>query len=312
MLPIIQSLWIGRDLSRLERLCIQSFMDHGHRFHLYVYDDIGNIPEGTVVKDADEILPRSAIFRNTNGSLGGFSDWFRYALLAKKGNFWVDMDTVCMRPFVFDSDVVFSYLDSYSSLFCASPLMFPKGHAVTVLMEYACRHYNEEMPWDGVGDRMRKRMRRILRKGRDRLPWGVPGGPSILTAAVRHLNLARCARPHSQFNPVQHESWACLFGQFSTDNVDFLQDAYVVHFYNEIGRRLEKRGFCTDSRFDDGSLFEQLNRKHGIPPVPGASRITSAELRRIIPFVTKLRQAPLATKIKHRVRAIKCPPASTP
>ena len=41
MLPIIQSLWIGDDLTNLEKLCVQSFIDHGHEFHLYTYADIG-------------------------------------------------------------------------------------------------------------------------------------------------------------------------------------------------------------------------------------------------------------------------------
>ena len=32
---VIQSLWIGDRLSVMERLCIQSFLDQGHQFHLY-------------------------------------------------------------------------------------------------------------------------------------------------------------------------------------------------------------------------------------------------------------------------------------
>ena len=45
-LPIIQSFWVGEPLSKLEQLCIQSFLDNGHEFHLYVYDDVQGIPEG--------------------------------------------------------------------------------------------------------------------------------------------------------------------------------------------------------------------------------------------------------------------------
>ena len=39
-LPIIQSLWIGQRLSDLERLCIRSFLQKGHPFHLYTYNEI--------------------------------------------------------------------------------------------------------------------------------------------------------------------------------------------------------------------------------------------------------------------------------
>ena len=35
---IIQSLWIGPRLSNMEYLCIKSFIDFGHEFHLYTID----------------------------------------------------------------------------------------------------------------------------------------------------------------------------------------------------------------------------------------------------------------------------------
>ena len=108
MLPTIQSLWIGADLSNVEKLCVQSFLDHGHEFHLYTYGNIGGIPQGAIIKDANEILPQSEIFQNRRGGVAAFSDWFRYALLHKRGGFWVDMDVVCVKPFSFDSDIVFA------------------------------------------------------------------------------------------------------------------------------------------------------------------------------------------------------------
>lgn len=107
-LPIIQSLWIGDDLTNMEKLCIQSFIDNGHEFHLYTYTDIGGIPEGTIVKDGNEILPESEIFKTKHrSSVSKFSDWFRYALLSKHGNFWVDMDLICIRPFNFTDEIIF-------------------------------------------------------------------------------------------------------------------------------------------------------------------------------------------------------------
>ncbi len=38
--PVIHSLWIGTQLSTMEQLSISSFLKNGHRFHLYVYDDV--------------------------------------------------------------------------------------------------------------------------------------------------------------------------------------------------------------------------------------------------------------------------------
>ena len=96
---VIQGLWFGESLTNLERLCMKSFMDNGHEFHLYVYDELQDIPQGVIVKDANEIVPRTRIkeFR----WFAGFSDFFRYMLLAKKGGWYVDMDVICLRPLDF-------------------------------------------------------------------------------------------------------------------------------------------------------------------------------------------------------------------
>jgi hypothetical protein len=56
MNDIIQGLWVGPELSVMEQLSVSSFLRHGHQYHLYVYEDVKNIPEGTTVKDGHEIL----------------------------------------------------------------------------------------------------------------------------------------------------------------------------------------------------------------------------------------------------------------
>ena len=69
MSNIIQSLWIGDKLSTMERLCISSYIHHGHEFHLYTYNDIVGLPKNCIVKDASEILPKDQIF-SYNAGLG--------------------------------------------------------------------------------------------------------------------------------------------------------------------------------------------------------------------------------------------------
>jgi len=36
----IHGLWIGRHLSKLEKLTLHSFLKHGHEFNLWVYDEL--------------------------------------------------------------------------------------------------------------------------------------------------------------------------------------------------------------------------------------------------------------------------------
>jgi hypothetical protein len=92
--PVIQSLWVGDKLSLLEQLSIASFVRNGHEFHLYTYNNISDVPDGTQLKDANEIILEKNVFTYCNGSYAGFADWFRWALLYKKGNYWVDTDVI--------------------------------------------------------------------------------------------------------------------------------------------------------------------------------------------------------------------------
>ena len=81
MSNIIQSLWVGGELSKMEQLCAKSFVDNGHTYHLYTYGDVKNIPEGVIIKDGNEIVDKSEIFRYKNGSFSAFSN---PAMIARK------------------------------------------------------------------------------------------------------------------------------------------------------------------------------------------------------------------------------------
>lgn len=117
----IHGMWIGEHLSPMELLTLSSFTRMGHVFELWAYDEIRNaLPEGVVLRDASQIVPRSEVFCYDNpasenygradfgkGSYAGFSDIFRYSLLHQKGGWWSDMDVTCLRPLDFASPYVF-------------------------------------------------------------------------------------------------------------------------------------------------------------------------------------------------------------
>lgn len=116
---IVHGMWFGTALSRLELLTIHSFVRFGHEFHLWAYDDLSayEFPKGCVVRDAEQIIPRKAVFAKSGrdaetgvgrGSFGApFSDLFRYKLLMRHGGIWVDMDVTCLRPFDFPGEYAF-------------------------------------------------------------------------------------------------------------------------------------------------------------------------------------------------------------
>lgn len=112
----VHGLWIGDMLSPLELLTIHSFLDKGHEFKLWLYDELKTpLPKGVLIGDANDIIPREKIFRYKNksqfghgkGSVAGFSDIFRYKLLHDHGGWWVDMDITCLKKFDFDKPYFF-------------------------------------------------------------------------------------------------------------------------------------------------------------------------------------------------------------
>ena len=108
--PIVASLWIGDRLSYIEQLCLKSFADHGHRTILYAYDDVENAPPGVEIVDASLIYPRSdRILHKETGSAAPHSYAFRYALLEVQNVIWVDLDTLCLRPWEFSEQWVFGW-----------------------------------------------------------------------------------------------------------------------------------------------------------------------------------------------------------
>lgn len=112
----VHGLWIGKTLSALELLAIHSFIRNGHVFHLWTYEPVTNpLPQEVICMDANNIIPESKIFRyrhrnqfgHGKGSLGGFSDIFRYKLLYEHGGWWTDMDITCLKPLNFQEPYVF-------------------------------------------------------------------------------------------------------------------------------------------------------------------------------------------------------------
>src|SRR5208282_2715907 len=102
---IMRGVWFGPKLGPMQQLCVKSYMDHGHEFHLYISEPTEGIPDGAIVKDANAIVPQSARARFTCHS--HFSDYFRVLLILKEGGWYVDLDTVCLRPFDFPEPYAF-------------------------------------------------------------------------------------------------------------------------------------------------------------------------------------------------------------
>lgn len=257
----VQSLWIGDSLSKVEQLCIKSFLDNGHDFHLYVYNDTKNLPQGTTVCNANDIIPKAEIFTIKTGwgkgSFAGFADVFRLALLSKQGGWWVDMDIICLRKFDMKQDVVIcsSYEGEYGSLANNCVMKFPKCH-------FAIEYCLEELKKVDLPN----------------MNFGL-AGPLLVQKAVNELNLKDKVVNYFYFNPINWKNVGELvLGKMNKINVlketfrpylkpntmggrSIRKDSYSLHLWNEVWTN---SGFDKNGSYPNNCLFEKLKRKHGI------------------------------------------------
>lgn len=237
---IVHGLWIGEQLSPIEILCIQSYLEAGHTFYLWCYQTVHNIPAGTIQKNASEILSEQAIFRykNTNkfghgkGSLAGFSDIFRYKLLYEFGGWWTDMDITCLQRLDFNEPFIFRKNGSKGIV---GNLM--KCEAKSELMHYCYERASTE----------------IDENNKD---WMLP--ITILNNGIQKFNLTHYTKELSN-----EDSWpfVCdwLLNDFSVP-----ADWYAIHWMNEEWRRLSvnKNAFLKDSFIE--KLLSRFDVPHGL------------------------------------------------
>lgn len=209
---MIQSLWIGGELSPMERLSIASFLRHGHAFDLYVYDDVTNAPPGTTLRDANEILPRERVFRyREHDTVSGFSNYFRYRLLLERGGWWVDTDVVCLRPFEFSEEHVFASegtRDGSTPTSCV--IRAPRGSAA-----------------------MQRAWERCDARDVHSLGWGETG-PRLVKELVGEYGLEACVQPPEVFCPLPFFAWRSII---DGPPPQFADTSRAVHLWNDMWRR---------------------------------------------------------------------------
>jgi hypothetical protein len=254
----VQMFWHGASLSRIERLCMASFLAQGHPLDLYVYDAPASIPAGVRLMPAAEILPRALLFRHRRtGSLGSFSDWFRYRLLKERGGIWADADVVCLAPLVYPQAEIFGWQDA--RYINNAVLGLPPGHELAVWLDACCEGPNRLLPYDSVGMRLRKLRRRYFAGNRrDRVRWG-EFGPKGLTQAVRHLGYIDKAQPVAHFYPLRCENWRDMFASRAAAQPLWTPQSRAVHLWQQMMHGVPH--FDKNGRFPNDSPFEELCRR---------------------------------------------------
>jgi len=260
--PSVQSLWIGDRLSVMEQLCIRSFLDRGHPFHLYAYGQVANVPAGAELHDGREILPAEEIFVYRRGygkgSPSAFSNLFRYRLLLERGGWWADLDAYCMRPLEFaDEHVVGVERERDGSLHVTCGLMrAPAGSPIARFCWEECRKVD-----------------------RDEVRWGQTG-PRLTAQAVRQTDVPVRVLPPEAFYPIDFFRFHRLVRDRRLPD-----DCYSIHLWNSRWRR---EGLDPDAVYSPDCIYEKLKRRHGVESPPDARRGDAGLLGHSPHFVRKL------------------------
>jgi mannosyltransferase OCH1-like enzyme len=235
MNKIIQGLWIGSSLSVMEQLSISSFVMNGHQYHLYVYEEPENIPGRAVIRDANEILPSSRVFQYKQyPSYAGFSNFFRYKLLLERGGWWADTDTICVKPFDFSEEYVFSSeIDKGVETINSGIIKAPPGSSVMAYAWDVCQSKDPEL-----------------------LAWGETG-PRLIAEAVRKSSMDEYRKPHYVFCPLGYLDWHKVLEPDSGPLFD--ERTHAIHLWNEMWRKAAQD---KDGEYPPECLYEQLKRRY--------------------------------------------------
>lgn len=159
---IVHVVWIGGSLSLLEQLTIKLLQSHGHEVHLWSYNPISNVPEGTILNNAEEILPRSTIFTYNgkplhgipNGGIGSLSHWsdqFQLSLLDKKGGIYIQLDVACIKPLNFNTE--YAFVEHKPGAVAAYVMKCPQSNAFAkvgyiLLSQFINKNTMSDLDWD--------------------------------------------------------------------------------------------------------------------------------------------------------------------
>jgi len=241
----VEGLWVGEALEEPQVLSIKSFLANGHRYVLWAYNNFENIPSGTDVRDAREIIPQEIYDRwfgpgipQQRHTKQTFANYFRYELKFKNGGWWVDLDCVCLKPLDFDENYVFSSIDA------------PRRQE---LVSYPCPIINgafKSPPQAPYLQEILDEIRTEAQNGQYPSLFGI-WGPVLMTKKVFKYQLEKYKTEMNVFCPHSFH----IAEQLYTDpNLCIPDWAYMVHLYNYTG--------FPHGNYAKGSVYDRLRKKY--------------------------------------------------
>ena len=258
-LPRLNSLWVGRELKYLERLCLLSARAVGHEFVLWSYDphELRGVPPGFEVRDAAEVMPRERLLRyRDNGSVALGANLWRIQLLAKGLGYWVDMDFIFVKPLDFTEPYVFGWENDAT---VNNALLMAPADSAFVRDLIAIPRPNVRPPWFGPKRSLAYYWRRLRERhiGLEDMPWGTYG-PGLVTHCIKANRLEGYAQPRDVFYPVRYDDAKAIYGPADRVEAMLTPQTRAIHMWHSQLQRL------VDAPPPPGSYVDVMCKRLGV------------------------------------------------
>ncbi|HJG03673.1 MAG TPA: hypothetical protein K8V99_03675 [Megamonas funiformis] len=256
-LEAIQMLWVGKKLSSIEQLSIRSFLANGHPVHLYVYEDVVGIPEGTTVLDANKIISSTQIFK-VAGSYALFADLFRWKLLLDKGGYYSDMDVICIKPFTFEDDIIIGW-EKNGDFLTQTIMKFPPQNPLVEIMYNSAKYPTKIFKHDNWKTILKKLYYLFSRKEVKAIGWGESAGPLALTRAYKQYDNNISPLDSNVFYPIPWTMARKIIEPNFTTIDNLPKNTHAIHLWNEVWRR---EGIDKNREYPSNTLLGELFNKY--------------------------------------------------
>lgn len=262
MKPTIVSFFWG-ELSRLEWVCLNSFVKFGFDVHLYTCAQM-RVPSGVELKDAGAYIDCCDIKFYGRGAGSGkgspslTSNIFRYRILSdSKSTCWVDTDMLCLSEFSIDGN----YLYGIERDRIVNSAILGVGENGDIKGLFKCLSDYVADPFKlYYSDHPKVFLKKLLArlKGRtswEDVPWGVTG-PLAVTSMLNRLKMRGLAEPARSFYPIPFKHASLLFEPMGDDEYEAIfSEAKACHLWNEV---LRHQGINKNVIFDANSPYERI------------------------------------------------------
>lgn len=265
----LASFWTG-SLTWIERLCLASMVQQGHRVAIYAYPDestgrneIAGLAAHPLIeiRNAADVLPLDDGLRRMRQKKPAFlADMLRFELLTTPDRAWVDLDMLLLKPFVADQPFFLAYEDADRSIINTAALRLPPESALLADIRAFCHKRPVLAPW-WTGKRLWKHKIWIALGhpiAAEDSQWGI-FGPKLVTYLVKTRHPSVPVSPHSTVYPVPYRQCAELVDASSHVETYFADDTFGVHLWANSLRKLTSGMSCPPA----GSWLDRQMRDHG-------------------------------------------------